>query len=105
MKVSIALASDVSAHSDCDLSTDHVVMLDDEDTYSGAEAARVWLDGKGYLITELLDFYLAMVHAPVSEQPCMICGLEPATCGCGGTISGGPYAGRWDDLGLDEDGQ
>lgn len=61
--VDILLAlGDVSSPEGCKLSTDHVVILDDGETYPGAEGARVWLGGKGYLITELLDFYLASVQ-------------------------------------------
>lgn len=47
--------------------TDSGVVLDDGDTYSGIEGARVWLDGKGYLITELLDFYLASVAVEAAD--------------------------------------
>lgn len=55
----------------CDLSKDHVVVLDDGDTYSGVAGARVYLDGKGYDIGDLLDFYLAwekVRNAPEPEQ-------------------------------------
>lgn len=68
----------------CDLSKDHVVVLDDGDTYSAVAGARVYLDGKGYDIGDLLDFYLASVvredmpnHNAISE------GGERETCPCG----------------------
>lgn len=48
--------------------TDSAVVLDDGDTYSGVEGARVWLDGKGYLISELLDFYLALNEKPMNRD-------------------------------------
>ena len=50
-----------------DLSTAHIVVLDDGETYGAAEASMVWLDGKGYLITELLDFYLASVAVEAAD--------------------------------------
>ncbi len=37
---------------------DHIVILDDSDTYSGASGCVVRLDGREYNITMLLDFYL-----------------------------------------------
>lgn len=51
-----------------DLSTAHIVVLDDGETYGAAEASMVWLDGKGYLITELLDFYLALNEKPLNRD-------------------------------------
>jgi hypothetical protein len=89
-----------------DLSTAHIVVLDDGETYGAAEASMIWLDGKGYLVSELLDFYLASVNAePENAPPCQTCGLESTSCGCPMEISGGPYAGCRDDMGLDEDDQ
>jgi len=79
--VNVCNAENVQHHPvDCDLREAHVVVLDDGDTYSGVPGARVYLDGKGYDIGDLLDFYLASMYV---ANACPVCGLEIGTCGCG----------------------
>jgi len=113
--VNVCNAENVRHHpADCDLRQAHVVVLDDGDTYSGVPGARVYLDGKGYDIGDLLDFYLASVqvddgqtYSDPTPEDRPVCPL-PSSEGWPedvGTISGGPYAGCRDDLGLDEDDQ
>lgn len=40
--------------------SDHIVILDDGETYSGANGCVIRLDGVTYSIGELLDFYLTI---------------------------------------------